>query len=945
MPGASYGLRGAFVNGKFYAISGFATNRVGIYDPLSNSWTTGNPLPQFPPDTGYNLRQYFGCAAANGKIYVIGGDTGGSGARDTNYVYDTGSDSWTSGAPMPGGARYGVAAANLNGLIYVIGGVDANGTYLSLVEIYNPASNSWITGVPLPGALQGMVAEAINGRIYVAGGSNLGGAQTGTFVFDGTSWSSKQSMPIQGNGGSAVVNGKMFVVGCGNNGASSAVSVQAYDPQTDSWSTNYPSLPLGRGDGAVAADPTNGIIYDAGGYNGVNGGFLDELDILPIGSGLPGITNPIDLDYLSTNETFNPTSATWISMAQMPTARQAFGMAVASGGQDGTWSTGPDMPNPAYAVQAATVNGKIYAISGFRFGAQQPGESDTRIYNPATNSWSLGAPVPDDNTCSNFQENGFCYTLRQFAGCAALNGKIYVIGGDTGGTGFEATNLIYDTVANRWSNGAILPGGPRDNLASVALNGKIYTIGGFNGNSNTYFSGVDIYEPTSNSWTAGTPLPGPRAGMAAAVTNGKIYVAGGQDANGPLTDALVFDPAANTWTNIASPPFTNQYCAVLGGKLFIVGAGGTQNIIEAYDPVTNTWSTSFSPMLTPRGAVAAAANDASGALYTIGGDNGPFSFNILGTFEILSIGASNQKIYVAGGQNIDNVCSPVAALESYNPTTDSWTILSPMPTARSDLSAATVNNIIYFIGGSSCAGTVGTVEAYNPSAKQWTNPQAPLQSMTVPRSDTGSAVVNNKVYVFGGNDANGVPQPVLEVYDPAQDQWTRLTDMPSARSMLAGAAFGGKIYAFGGFDGANPTGDVDAYDPGSDSWTPLASMPTPRFASGAGVVNNTIHIFGGAAVPAGGATISHEVATDEVYDPATNTWSTAPSLSTARFGLGGAAINNQLYAVGGLLRGIASVNHLFVYQITATNQPSSYSVESADPNVPLPAWLQIDPTS
>jgi hypothetical protein len=122
-------------------------------------------------------------------------------------------------------------------------------------------------------------------------------------------------------------------------------------------------------------------------------------------------------------------------------------------------------------------------------------------------------------------------------------------------------------------------------------------------------------------------------------------------------------------------------------------------------------------------------------------------------------------------------------------------------------------------------------------------------------------------------------------------------------------------------------------------------MPTPRFASGAGVVNNTIHIFGGAAVPAGGATISHEVATDEVYDPATNTWSTAPSLPTARFGLGGAAINNQLYAVGGLLRGIASVNHLFVYQITATNQPSSYSVESADPNVPLPAWLQIDPTS
>jgi hypothetical protein len=214
--------------------------------------------------------------------------------------------------------------------------------------------------------------------------------------------------------------------------------------------------------------------------------------------------------------------------------------------------------------------------------------------------------------------------------------------------------------------------------------------------------------------------------------------------------------------------------------------------------------------------------------------------------------------------------------------------------------------------------------------------------MSVPRYDTGATVLGNKIYVFGGNDNSGNPQSALEVYDPAADQWTPLPPMSVPRSRLVIGTVGNTIYAIGGSDTSGPLGTVEAFD--GSSWTPRANMPTSRFASGAGVINNQIHVFGGATIPLGGATIPHEVSTDEVYDPTADTWSTAPSMPTARFGLGSAVANNHLYAIGGLLGGIATVDHLFVYQITATNQPTFYAASSAD-GTPLPDWLHIDHTS
>ena len=257
IPTPSYGLGAAFVGGKFYAISGFATTRVGVYDPTLNSWSTVAPLPQ--------LLQYFGTAVLDGKIYVVGGDTGGGGARATLYRFDPTANTWTTLAPMPLGARYGLMAVALNGKIYAIGGYDT--AYLTRVEVYDPASNTWTTGTPLPSPRASGMAGAINGKIYVAAGADGVSTLTNTIAFDPNlnTWTTLAPMLRPQNGGYAVLNGKLYTTGAT---ATAPDSPQSYDPVSNIWSTNYATMPTDRHDLGVAADEATRRLFAVGGYNG-----------------------------------------------------------------------------------------------------------------------------------------------------------------------------------------------------------------------------------------------------------------------------------------------------------------------------------------------------------------------------------------------------------------------------------------------------------------------------------------------------------------------------------------------------------------------------------------------------------------------------------------------------------------------------------------------------
>jgi len=84
---------------------------------------------------------------------------------------------------------------------------------------------------------------------------------------------------------------------------------------------------------------------------------------------------------------------------------------------------------------------------------------------------------------------------------------------------------VYDPATNRWSRKADMPT-PRYALAVAAVNGKIYAIGG-QGAHFTPLATVEIYDPVTDTWSTGTDMPTARSSLAAAALNGKIYAIGG----------------------------------------------------------------------------------------------------------------------------------------------------------------------------------------------------------------------------------------------------------------------------------------------------------------------------------------------------------------------------------------------------------------------------------
>ena len=81
----------------------------------------------------------------------------------------------------------------------------------------------------------------------------------------------------------------------------------------------------------------------------------------------------------------------------------------------------------------------------------------------------------------------------------------------------------------------------------AALNGKIYVVGGFNGIKQ--FRSMEIFNPQTGTWKSGKKMNKRRAGVKVAVKEGKLYVVGGwSDGGGTLACGEVFDPKKNSWS-------------------------------------------------------------------------------------------------------------------------------------------------------------------------------------------------------------------------------------------------------------------------------------------------------------------------------------------------------------------------------------------------------------
>ena len=266
----------------------------------------------------------------------------------------------------------------------------------------------------------------------------------------------------------------------------------------------------------------------------------------------------------------------------------------------------------------------------------------------------------------------------------------------------------------------------------------------------------------------------------------------------------------------------------------------------------------------------------------------------------LSVVAAAGRIYAIGGSTIAYDFVPTAAVEVYDPSTDSWSTASPMPQALTYSSTAVVGDRIYVIGGWVANLTARPwVFVYDIPTNTWT------QRSNAPHAiSLGSANVHDgKIYVTNGY-AGGY-QSHLDRYDPDTDTWTSLAPMPTYHPGPAGSGFvNGKLYVAGGEAHAI----VNAYDPSTNSWQVVASMPEVRMHGAGGEYDGKLYTFTGADPT------SNYTASVLIYDPATNSWTRSEPGPTHRDLAAGAWLNGVFYVTGGAKSATALTRALEAYR-------------------------------
>jgi N-acetylneuraminic acid mutarotase len=166
------------------------------------------------------------------------------------------------------------------------------------------------------------------------------------------------------------------------------------------------------------------------------------------------------------------------------------------------------------------------------------------------------------------------------------------------------------------------------------------------------------------------------------------------------------------------------------------------------------------------------------------------------------------------------------------------------------------------------------------------------------RVESPTAVVNGKLYLFGGftEDLDAANQ--VDVYDPASDSWTRKKDMPMRLTHLNPAVDGNTIWFAGGFKGKHPgpvTAEVWKYDIERDTWTAGPPLPERRAGGGLAVLERKLHYFGGYKADRDTNAGDHwSLSLDGGKD-----WQREADLPDPRGHVSAAVLDGKIYALGG----------------------------------------------
>ena len=303
-----------------------------------------------------------------------------------------------------------------------------------------------------------------------------------------------------------------------------------------------------------------------------------------------------------------------------------------------------------------------------------------------------------------------------------------------------------------------------------------------------------------------------------------------------VTDRFYLGPTMTTERSLHTATLLPNGRWLLVGGVNVIN--DPQVLCELYDPVADTF-TAVAPMITPRmGHTATLLNDG--------------------------------RVFVSGGLAAMTVTpTPLNAIydttnttEIYNPATDTWTAGPNLRTPRAGHVAVLRPDGRVLLGGGiswddfilfRLPAVRATTDLYNPT----TNTIAAGPSMATGHSLIDPiALGNNRWLVAGGINAvtvssPGTPTTPCEVYDATANPWSTVGALATARgNQRTWALGGGRFLCVGGANGSItspvPLASGEIFDAGTGTWSPGPSLTIPRVGAAAFLTpRGQVHVIGG----------------------------------------------------------------------------------------------------
>jgi N-acetylneuraminic acid mutarotase len=330
---------------------------------------------------------------------------------------------------------------------------------------------------------------------------------------------------------------------------------------------------------------------------------------------------------------------------------------------------------------------------------------------------------------------------------------------------------------------------------------------------------------------------------------------------------------------------------VSDGRLTLTNAAGSANNKVCFVDITAEGGGPVLPVVTVSASDAAASESPGNAGAFMVTRAGPTDAALVVNLT-LGGSANNGSDYALVGTTVTIPAGAASATVTVQPVDDSAVEASETVT----LTVAPGSG--YTVGSTSSAGvTIADNDAAPGTTLSWRE----VAPTTVGRSEGMGAVVNGKLYLFGGYvDTTFKPTNRGDVYDPATNPWRQVASLPFGVSHMGTVAVGDSIYFAGGYPatGTNQTFSTTAvwrYDTVADSFSNLPALPSARGGGALVALGRVLHFFGGSDAARKDAAQHWALDLNNLAAG----WVVRAPLPLATNHVAGAVVDGKIYCIGG----------------------------------------------